>query len=68
MSLASLEPFYARVDRETRELNNWFGDSLTPVQVRWNDLTAITQARLVHAHDLETGKCMKNRYRNERCA
>ena len=67
MSLTSLEPFYARVDREARELNEWFGDSLTPVQVRWDSLTEVTKARLVHAHDIETGKCKKNRFRDRCC-
>lgn len=62
MSIESIiTPIYEKVDRENRMLLGWYGDVLTPVQVRWDDLTAITQHRLVHAHDIESGKCKKNR-------
>lgn len=56
-----LTPFYIKVDNEDKELNGWYGDVFTPVQVNWNELSHITRYRLKHAHDIESGKCMKSR-------
>ena len=57
----TLTPFYKRVDAEDAALAGWYGDVLTPVEVDWNNLTNITRARLIHAHDSVTGECKKNR-------
>ena len=56
-----IDSIAAKVDAEDSMLAGWYGDIFTPVQVNWDSLTAITQARIVHGHDISTGACRKNR-------